>query len=68
MLAALLAMGGYSIGQIAIFIVVAVVLIGIVIIATRVAGVTIPSWVWQIAWLVGLAVVAIVAIRFVMSL
>ena len=68
MLTALIAMGGYSLGQIAIFVVVALVLLGIVIIVTRVAGVPIPTWVWQIVGLVVLAIVAIVAIRFVMSL
>lgn len=68
MLASLLAVGGYSLAQIAIFVVVAVVLLGIVIIVTRVAGVPIPPWVWQIVGLCLIAVVAIVAIKFVASL
>jgi len=68
MLGALLAVGSYSLAQIAIFVVVAVVLLGIVIIVTRVAGVHIPPWVWQIVGLCLIAVVAIVAIKFVASL
>lgn len=67
-LSTLLAIGGYSMTQLAIFVVVVLVLLGIVVIVTRVAGVPIPSWVWQIVGLCLLAVVAIVAIRFVASL
>jgi len=64
----LLALAGYSLGQIAIFIVIAFVLLGIVFIVAKQTGVPIPPWVWQIIGLVILAVVAIIAIRFVMTL
>jgi hypothetical protein len=60
--------GAWGIGHIAIAVVVAVILIGIVIIVVRVAGVPIPSWFWQIIGLVVLGVVAIIAIKFVMSM
>ena len=60
--------GGYSIGHIAIMVVVALAIIGIVIIAARVFGIPIPQWVWQILGIVVVACVAIVAIRFVMTL
>ena len=68
MFTALLAIGGYSLAQIAVFVILAIVVIGIVMIVAKHTGIPIPSWVWQIVGLVILAVVAIAAIRFVMSL
>lgn len=60
--------GGYSLVQIAIFIVLLIVVVGIVLIVARTAGIAIPQWVWQIVGLVVLAIVAIVAIKFVAGL
>jgi hypothetical protein len=57
-----------SMANIAIAIVVAVVVIGIAMIVVRQSGIVVPPWFWQIVWLVVLAVVAIIAIRFVMTL
>ena len=44
------------------------ILVAFVIIVVRNSGITIPGWVYNIFWLVLLAVVAILAIRFVTSL
>lgn len=58
----------WGIGQIAIAIVVIAAIIGIVIVMLRVAGVAIPPWIWTICWICLAAFVAILAIRFVLSL
>jgi hypothetical protein len=58
----------WSLGEILIAIVVIAACIGIVFVALRVFGITIPGWFVQICWIVAAAVVAILAIRFVMSL
>lgn len=60
--------GGWGFGQIAIAVIVLLAVIGIVIVATKVMGVPIPQWVWQIAGIVIVACVAIVAIRFLLSM
>lgn len=52
----------------AIFVVVALVLLGIVAIVVKATGWTIPAWFYQILGLVALAIVAIAAIRFVSTL
>ena len=64
----LAAIGGYSLVQIAIFVVLLIVMIGIVMIVVKQAGIPIPQYVWSIIGLVILAIVAIVAIKFVASL
>jgi hypothetical protein len=43
-------------------------IIGVVIIALNKFGIPIPQWVWQIAGIVLVAVVAIVAIKFLVSI
>ncbi len=59
---------GWTLTGMAIGLVVAIVVIGIVIVVIRTAQVTVPPWVIQIGWLVALAVVAIIAIKIVASL
>ena len=49
---------GWTLTGMAIALVVAIVVIGIVVVVIRTAQVAIPPWVVQIAWLVALAVVA----------
>ncbi len=49
-------------------IVVIAAVIGIVFVALRVMGITIPGWMFQIFWIVVVAVVAIMAINIVLSL
>lgn len=61
-------LGGYSMVEIAKWIVIAIVLIGIVLVVCRVAGIVIPDWIWKIAGLVALAIIAVIAIRFVAGL
>jgi hypothetical protein len=58
----------WGFGEIAIAVIVALAVIGIVIVATRVMGVPIPQWVWQIIGIVVVACVAIVAIRFLLGM
>jgi hypothetical protein len=58
----------WGFGQIAIFVIVALAVIGIVIVAAKVMGVPIPQWVWQITGIVIVACVAIVAIRFLLGM
>ncbi len=56
----------WSIGGIAIFIIVMIVIIGIVLIVLRNSGVTLPQWFWHILGLVALGIVAILAIKFLL--
>ncbi len=58
----------WGMSQWAICIVVAVVLIGIVLIVMHEAGVVLPAYMWKIGGLVLLAIVAILAIKFVATL
>ncbi len=51
--------------EFAIAIVVILAVCGLVLIFTRVAGITLPQWVWQVLGIVIAAVVIIWAIRFV---
>lgn len=51
-----------------IIVVVIAAVIGIVLVALRQFGVSIPPWFVQIAWIVAVAVVAIIAIKIVMGL
>ena len=69
---ALLAAGGflagYTIGEIAIAIIIIGAVVGIVYVALQQFGVAIPPWVVRIFWIVVVAIVAILAIRFLLSL
>ena len=58
----------WSIADWAIFCVVIAILVGIVLIVLKATNTQLPAWAWQIAGLVVLAVVAILAIRFVSTL
>ena len=60
--------GGYSIGQLAILIVVIAAIAALVFIALRQFGIAIPAWVQQVFWVIVVAIVVIFAIRFVMTL
>jgi hypothetical protein len=59
---------GYSIGQIAILIVVLLAVCGLVLVATRQFGIQIPAWLMQVLGIVVVAFVVIVAIKFVLSM
>jgi hypothetical protein len=59
---------GWSIGQIAIAIVVVCGVIALVWVAMRQFGISIPAWVQQVLWIVAVVVVVILAIKFIISL
>lgn len=59
--------GGYSFVQIAIFIVIALAVIALVYVAAKQMGVPIPGWLIQVLCIVFVAVVVILAIKFVAS-
>lgn len=59
--------GGYSIVQLVIWLIIVCAVIGIGLIAIRASGIQIPGWVIQIFWIVVIAVVAIVAIKFLVG-
>ncbi len=61
-------LGGYSLVQIAILVVVALAVVGLVIVAQRQFGVAVPAWLVQVVWIVIAAVVIIAAIKFVAGL
>lgn len=58
----------WSAGNIAVTVVIVLALIGLVLIAARQFGVTIPQWVWQVIGICFAAFVIIVGIKFVLSL
>lgn len=60
--------GGWGFGQVFIAIVVVAAVLGIVWVALREFGVVVPAFVLRIFWIVVCAVVAVVAIKFVLSL
>jgi len=57
-----------SIGQIAIFIVILAAVVALVLVALKQFGIEIPEWVKHVLWICVIALVIILAIRFVMSL
>lgn len=59
---------GYSFGQILIAIIIVAACLGVTLVAVRAMGLEIPAWVWSILGIIAVAVVAILALRFVLSL
>jgi hypothetical protein len=51
----------------AIWLIVALAVIGIAYVAAQAMGVPIPDWVWKIIGIIIVAVVAVVAIKFLVS-
>jgi hypothetical protein len=60
--------GGMSLGQLAIAIIIICGLVAIVIIACRAMGVPIPPWLVQILVVVLVVIVAIAAIKFIIAM
>lgn len=56
--------GSYTLIQWIIIAIVLAGIIGIALVVIRQAGITLPSWVVQILWIVLLVVVAVIAIKF----
>lgn len=59
---------GWSIGSLAIAVIVIAAIIAVVFIAVRAFGLPIPQWVWQIIGVIIVAFVCIFAIRLLMSM
>jgi hypothetical protein len=59
---------GYSIGQIAIAVVIVAAVVALVYIALRQFGIQIPDWVVQVFWVLIVAFVIIFAIKLVLSM
>jgi hypothetical protein len=60
--------GGYSIGQIAIMVVIVAAVVALVYIALRQFGIAIPEWVVQVFWVIVVAFIVICAIKLVLSM
>lgn len=58
----------WSVGDIAVAVIVLLAVLAIVVIFVRSSGIPVPAWVWQILGVVICAALAVVAIRFVLSL
>ncbi len=58
----------WDVGHAVKVVIVVACLLGVLLIALRVAGIEIPRWAWQIAGLCLLAFVAILAVNFLMGL
>lgn len=58
----------WTFGNIVIAVIVIAGIIGIALVACRVAGIVIPNWVWQILGIVAVVVIAVIAIKFLLSL
>lgn len=64
----LLAALGWTFGELAIALVIVLAVIAVVYVATKAFGIPIPQWLIQIVAIVVVAAVAIIAIRFLLSL
>jgi hypothetical protein len=53
---------GYSLLQILVFVIVVAAAIGITMVVLRQMGVSPPGWVIQVAWIIGAAVVGVLAL------
>lgn len=60
--------GGWGLGQFLLAVVVVAAVLAVVVIALKQFGVTFPPWVVQIFWVCVVAVVAVIAIRFILIL
>lgn len=58
----------WSIGSLLVFLVIVVGCFAVAFVACRAMGVEIPDWVIKIGWIILIVVVAVVAIRFLLTL
>ena len=65
---ALIGIGGMSIGQIAITVVLIAAVVALVFVALRQFGIAIPGWVQHVFWILVCAFVVIFAIRLLMGM
>jgi hypothetical protein len=66
--ALIFAVGAWSVGQMAIAAIIVAAVVGIVYVAFRQMGVAIPPWVIQVVWILIVAIVCILAIKFLVGL
>lgn len=66
-LALLAQFGAYSIPQLVVVLIVVAAVIGIGLVVLRQSGIVVPGFVMTIIWIVAVAVIAIVAIKFLMG-
>jgi hypothetical protein len=59
---------GYSLVHLVVIAIIVAAVIGIALVAIRASGVALPGWVMQIFWIVVVAVVAIFAIKLLLSM
>lgn len=59
---------GLGVGEVAILVVVIAAIIALVYVALRQFGISIPEWVKQVAWILIVTFVVILAIRLVMTM
>jgi hypothetical protein len=59
---------GYSLGQLAIAVVIIAAVVALVYVALRQFGITIPPWVVQVFWIIVVAFVVIAAIKIVLGM
>ncbi len=59
--------GGYGLVHLVILAIIVCAVVGIALVAIRASGVPIPGWAVQIFWIVVVAIVAILAIKFLLS-
>lgn len=59
---------GYSLMELAKWIIIILVVVGVILIVARQAGWQPPAWLWQILGLIALGAVAIIGLRFLLSL
>lgn len=60
--------GSWGIGEVLVALIVIAAVVAVFLIAVRNMGIAVPQWVVQILWVVGVACLAVVAIRFLLSL
>lgn len=59
---------GWTVGEIAVALIVVLAIVAVVVVITRGMGVAIPGWLIQVFWIVVAAAVGILAVRFLLSL
>jgi hypothetical protein len=59
---------GYSLIHLVILAIIVCAVVGIALVAIRASGVSIPDWAVRIFWIVVVAVIAILAIRFLVGI
>lgn len=59
--------GAWSIGQLAIFVIVICGIVGIVLVVSKQMGVSVPPFLVKILWIIFAVIVGVVAVKFLLS-